>query len=150
MVKRCVSVLLATICAVFFLATWANAHCEIPCGIYDDSMRIELLREHATTMEKAMKKIKELDPRDAQENNQLVRWITNKEEHAEKFQKIVNQYFLTQRIHLDASKYTKKITLLHHMLVYAMRCKQTVDLDHIKKLNSLIDAFEEVYFSDKE
>ena len=28
------------------------AHCEIPCGIYEDSVRINLIRDHITTMEK--------------------------------------------------------------------------------------------------
>jgi nickel superoxide dismutase len=150
MIKRSASILMMAVLAVFALSTAAQAHCEIPCGIYDDSMRIDMLREHVTTMEKAMKRIKKLNPQKAQENNQLVRWISNKEEHAEKFQEIVNQYFLTQRIHLNADKYTKKVTLLHHMLVYAMRCKQTVDMDNIEKLRSLIDSFEEVYFEDDE
>ncbi len=150
MVKRSASILLMAVLAVFALSSSAQAHCEIPCGIYDDSMRIDMLREHTTTMEKAMKRIKKLSPQNAKENNQLVRWISNKEEHAEKFQEIVNQYFLTQRIHLNADKYTKKVTLLHHMLVYAMRCKQTVDRDNIEKLRSLIDSFEEVYFEGDE
>jgi nickel superoxide dismutase len=150
MVKRSASIFVMAVLMFFALSTAAQAHCEIPCGIYDDSMRIEMLREHVRTMEKAMNKIQALNPEEPHQNNQLVRWITNKEEHAEKFQKIVNQYFLTQRIHLDADKYTKKVTLLHHMLVYAMRCKQTLDVKNIEKLRSLIDSFEEVYFEGDE
>jgi hypothetical protein len=36
------------------------------------------------------------------------------------------------------------------MLVYAMRCKQTLDVKNIEKLRSLIDSFEEVYFEGDE
>jgi nickel superoxide dismutase len=34
--------------------------------------------------------------------NQLVRWIMNKETHADEIQRIVTQYFMTQRIKVDA------------------------------------------------
>ena len=30
----------------------ANAHCQVPCGIYDDDGRITQLREDATTVRK--------------------------------------------------------------------------------------------------
>ncbi len=145
MFKKAGLILAAFIIVMFCLSSTAWTHCEIPCGIYDDAMRIELLREHVTTMEKSMNKILELETNDPQETNQIVRWINNKEKHANKFQKIVSQYFLTQRIKLDADNYTKKLSVLHHMLIYAMKCKQTVELDNIKKLNSLINSFEEIY-----
>jgi nickel superoxide dismutase len=141
------------LCVFIVLFGWssmAQAHCEIPCGIYDDAMRIKLLREHVMTVEKSMRKIMELKAKTPLETNQLVRWINNKENHADKFQEIVCQYFLTQRIKLDADKYTTKLTVLHHMLIYAMKCKQTVDLDNVNKLNSLIDSFEELYFAKHE
>ena len=32
------------------------AHCEIPCGIYDDQTRVQLIHEHIGTIEKAMTK----------------------------------------------------------------------------------------------
>ena len=31
-----------------------DAHCQVPCGIYDDPARIAELREDATTIEKAI------------------------------------------------------------------------------------------------
>ena len=39
------------------MATHAWAHCEIPCGIYDDHMRIHMIEEHITTIEKSMQQI---------------------------------------------------------------------------------------------
>ena len=60
------------------------AHCEVPCGIYQDSVRISLILEHITTIEKAMNQITKISNEDKPNYNQLVRWITNKEEHAEK------------------------------------------------------------------
>ena len=123
------------------------AHCEIPCGIYDDPMRIAMLNEHIDTIEKSMKSIIELERADHPHYNQLVRWINNKEDHANKFQEIVSQYFMTQRIKLDASNYDKKVAALHHMLVYAMKCKQTTDLQNVVALRDLVKSFEKMYFA---
>ena len=57
----------------------AKAHCEIPCGIYGDSVRIALLYE---TIEKPMNQINELSKSENPDYNQLVRWVMNKEEYA--------------------------------------------------------------------
>ncbi|MFB0533245.1 MAG: superoxide dismutase [Ni], partial [Desulfatiglandales bacterium] len=70
-----------------------------------------------------------------------------KEEHATKIQHIVSQYFMTQRIKPDAKNYSEKLAVLHKMLVYAMKCKQTTDLTHIATLRSLLKEFETLYFS---
>ena len=60
----------------------SRAHCEIPCGIYADSIRISLIEEHITTIEKSMNQINEISASSSPNYNQLVRWVTNKEEHA--------------------------------------------------------------------
>jgi nickel superoxide dismutase len=131
----------------------ASAHCEIPCGIYADSVRITLIREHITTIEKSMTQINEISNSSKPNYNQLVRWVVNKEEHAVKIQDIVSQYFLHQRIKpVDASdaatyaKYQMHLELLHKMLVYSMKCKQTTDLSLIESLRSTVDDFEKAYF----
>ena len=41
-------------------ANLAYSHCQIPCGIYGDYTRIDLLREHIATIEKSMNQINEL------------------------------------------------------------------------------------------
>ena len=84
---------------VFAISSFkAYSHCEIPCGIFDDSVRVALIYEHITTIEKSMVKIKELEAADKVDYNQLVRWVMNKEEHALEIQHIVSQYFLHQRV----------------------------------------------------
>ena len=75
------------------------AHCEIPCGIYGDEARFVAIAEDLTTIEKAMKQIAALAGQsDAQSANQLARWVANKEEHANRIQHVVAQYFMTQRL----------------------------------------------------
>ena len=127
-------------------AATVGAHCEIPCGIYDDQLRADLIAEHSTTIEKSMKKIVELSKQNPVNYNQLVRWISNKEKHADEIQHLVTQYFMTQRIKPDAKKYSEKLAVLHKMLIYAMKCKQSTDVAHVSTLRSLTKEFEVLYF----
>jgi len=123
------------------------AHCEIPCGIYDDEMRVKMISEHIQTIEKSMNEINELEKAGlSHHSNQLVRWIMNKEDHANELQEIVTQYFMTQRIKFDTKDYDKKLGMLHQMLVYAMKCKQTTDLENVEALKKLIKEFSDIYF----
>ena len=145
--------LLAMVLINLFVVTSVRAHCEIPCGIYGDKMRFEMMREHIQTIEKSMKEINKLSGQEKKNYNQLVRWINNKETHANYFMEIVTQYFMTQRIKPakdtdspEYKKYVQKITLLHKMLISAMKTKQTTDLSHTKKLRELVDEFEKAYF----
>ena len=130
---------------VLSTSTPAFAHCEVPCGIYDDGARLTEILEHATTIEKAMKEIVRLEKEDGGNKNQIVRWVTNKESHASEAQHIVSQYFMTQRIKPGAEMYEKKLTVLHQMLQAAMKCKQTVDTSHVEKLRSLTEEFRGLY-----
>ena len=123
-----------------------GAHCQIPCGIYDDQLRVNLIAEHATTIEKSMKQIIELGKADPVNYNQLVRWVSNKESHATQIQDIVSEYFMAQRLKPDQKKYTAKLTILHKMLLAAMKCKQTTDVSHVNDLRALLKDFEVLYF----
>lgn len=135
--------------SILFFINNAAAHCEIPCGIYDDEMRIKLIREHIDTIEKSMKEIEDIEKNKQHTSNQLIRWIMNKEQHANKLQEIVTQYFMTQRIKIDDKNYDKKISSLHQMLIYAMKCKQTTDLANVNKLRDLVKDFQTLYFGKK-
>ena len=130
---------------ILFTSTTALAHCEIPCGIYDDEMRIKLIAEHVTTIEKSMAQIQELEKATPHNSNQLIRWVTNKEDHANQLQEIVTQYFMTQRIKPDAEKYQEKLVLLHKMLLASMKAKQTTDMQYIAELRQLLADFEKLY-----
>lgn len=131
----------------------AFAHCQIPCGIYNDEMRFEMIEEHLKTVEKSMKQIEALSKQPEKNYNQIVRWVLNKESHADEIAHIVTYYFLAQRIKpVDAGDskgykgYLEKVTLLHEMLVQAMKAKQTTDLIHIEKLHHLLKSFHTAYF----
>ena len=147
--KKIHAQILITCCIVCLLSVNAFSHCEIPCGIYDDEMRIEMINEHIGTIEKSMNQIMQIEKEGRQNSNQLVRWIMNKENHANEIQEIVSQYFMTQRIKPDAKDYDKKLGLLHGMLIYGMKCKQTTDLTHVTKMKDLVKEFQGLYFEKK-
>jgi nickel superoxide dismutase len=144
MMKKRLFTLLVLLTSCGFFAGNALAHCEIPCGIYDDKARMEMIFEHATTIEKSMRMVTELEK--GNNANQLVRWVNNKELHADFLQEIVSQYFMTQRIKIDAKDYDKKIAALHKMLVSSMECKQTTDLANVAKLRAAAEEFQKLYF----
>jgi nickel superoxide dismutase len=109
-------------------------------------MRIKMIREHITTIEKSMMTIQAMEKEKDHNANQLIRWVMNKDEHASQLQEIVTQYFMTQRIKPEAKQYSKEIEALHQMLIYSMKCKQTTDLSNVEKLKSLVTDFEKLYF----
>ncbi len=104
------------------------AHCQIPCGIYDDPARFIEMKEHITTIEKSMNQIKTLKSDSPTESNQIVRWVNNKETHADKLTEIVTAYFLTQRIKPSATRYEEKLKTLHSIMLTAMKARAFNDL----------------------
>jgi nickel superoxide dismutase len=147
--KRTIVRFITSTLLIMLITAGAHAHCEIPCGIYDDALRVKLIREHITTIEKSMNQILALQEEEKPNWNQLVRWVVNKEHHADQLQDIVTQYFMTQRIKPGMKDYGTMLAQLHEMLVYSMKCKQTVDLSNIEKLNDLVQDFEKLYFAEK-
>ena len=147
------TVILLTLGLMTALASIVYSHCQIPCGIYDDPVRFDMLAEHITTIEKSMKLLTELTKQDKPNMNQIVRWVQNKEKHADQLSHIVTYYFMAQRTKPVAKakneayeKYVKKLTLLHEMLVYSMKAKQTTDLSNTEKLKTLLTEFRAIYF----
>jgi len=152
--KRKTVLVIAATFLVSLTASKALAHCQIPCGIYDDPARFSLMAEHITTIEKAMKTIIDLSNQKKPDYNQLVRWVHNKDEHADELSEIVTHYFMAQRIKPPAEKggeahqkYVEQISSLHQMLVYSMKAKQTTELGNIEKLRALLESFRASYLA---
>ena len=146
------SIAIAVLVTVFS-STALRAHCQMPCGIYDDHMRIHMIEEDCNTIEKAMNEIKEntatakADSEVSLVAQQAVRWIMVKEEHAGKIQELASDYFLTQRIKPDQPQYEQRLKLLHGIMIEAMKCKQTLDVEHVTKLREHLAEFQKIYFA---
>lgn len=125
----------------------AVAHCQVPCGIYDDAARITRLHEDATTIAKAITNINELaGSHEAHAFNQAARWVATKEQHASHVISVVAEYFLTQKCKPVAAgadgyeAYLKKLADHHQVMVAAMKTKQQIDAGAASKLHDAIDA----------
>lgn len=148
-------VMLAALACLAVLSSLVYSHCQIPCGIYDDPQRFNMMAENITTIEKSMKQITELSQQSKPNMNQIVRWVQNKEEHADDIGHIVTFYFMSQRIKPVSksdgkayAEYVHKLTLLHEMLIYSMKAKQTTDLSNVEKLRALLKEFKTAYFGE--
>ncbi|MEO0796825.1 MAG: superoxide dismutase, Ni [Verrucomicrobiota bacterium] len=114
--------------AMIFSTQTASAHCQIPCGIYDDDAQVKLMLLDATTIKKSATEINNLAGKtDPQSANQLARWVTNKEAHAENVINTISNYFLTQRVKASQSDYAERLKRHHAVMVAAMKCKQSAD-----------------------
>lgn len=128
----------------------ANAHCQVPCGIYDDDNVLQSMRTDLITIEKASKMITELSADPSKNAHQLTRWITNKESHAQALQDKVLNYFLSQRLKLgeatsDRSSYEQKLSSSHRLIVYAMQTKQSTDPSAVKNLHDELHTFTKLF-----
>lgn len=135
----------ATILLIFY-SSLAYSHCQVPCGIYDDHARVKAMLEDAATASKSVKLIEELAGKaDAQSYNQIVRWVTNKEQHAQNIIATISDYFLTQRVKASQKDYTQRLKDHHAVIVNAMKVKQTVDAKNVAALEKSLKALVKYY-----
>ncbi len=148
--KRYTNVMLLVVCTLvgYGLASPACglAHCQVPCGIYDDAARVDAMLEDAATVEKATRMIAGLAGKtDAQSQNQLVRWVMNKEQHAQRIISTISDYFLTQRVKPDQKDYAERLAKHHAVIIAAMKAKQNADGKYANVLKDRIEALRPYY-----
>lgn len=143
---------IAAAAVVFVSEHQTFAHCQVPCGIYDDAARIKHMKEDATTIEKAITNIRQMAGKhDPMAFNQAARWVSAKEDHASHIITTVSEYFLTQKVKPvspgsdDYDKYLKSLADHHAVMVAAMKCKQGTDPATVASLNAAIDKLAEHY-----
>lgn len=152
----------ATLAATALVMTTApprttDCHCQVPCGIFNDPIRIALLQEHASTIKKAMMQLDRLAENAApsgeqftsQDFNQAARWVATKEEAATAIMTMVSEYMLAQRVKKESfqsvEEYHKTLELHHALLQSAMKTKQTVDLGAVVALEQAIAGVAGMY-----
>ena len=123
-----------------------HAHCQIPCGIYDDYSRVQSMLEDADTIIKSTKSIEELSGHsDAQSLNQISRWVMNKETHSQNIISTISDYFMTQRVKPTQEDYTERLVKHHKVILAAMKAKQNADKEHATALKQSIEALAAYY-----
>jgi len=113
----------------------ADAHCDIPCGIYETDTIT-----HATeTCRRMIQKITELGELDnLEKHNTFVRSVMNKEKHAQRVKHelyvLWSDYFKPE--HLE--KYPDLHDKLWKAAKQASVVKQTVNMDEVEKLGEMV------------
>jgi nickel superoxide dismutase len=77
--------------------------------------------------------------------NQLVRWVMNKERHAQKIISTICDYFLTQRVKPSQKDYAERLIKHHTVIIAAMKAKQNADVKYAKTLKESIEALSSYY-----
>ena len=122
----------------------AEAHCQIPCGIYHDDMVFHVLDEDVETVAKMVEMMNVSEcPKKSQVllRNQFTRAVTNKDTYADKIAHTISEYFLQQRIKMDDPDLQKKLAGAHKVLVLAMKVKQAPDEAAVGALKDSLEAF---------
>ncbi len=145
--SRATAVSLLVLVLAVLAAPRARAHCQVPCGIYDEPLRVKMLFEDHQTIAKAVAEIGALaKKKDAQSLQQLVRWVNTKEEHAEKIIRTISDYFLTQKVKAPADAkqrpaYLEQLAKNHAVMVAAMKCKQSSAPAEAQALHQALTAW---------
>ncbi|MGD9126144.1 MAG: superoxide dismutase [Ni] [Planctomycetia bacterium] len=139
------SATLGVVLLVGVLSSNLFSHCQIPCGVYNDDARFEAMLEDVVTLDKSVKAIEHLSKESPPDYNQIVRWVDNKETHADKISETIFKYFLAQRIKEGQKNYEAQLVAAHRVIVLSMKVKQTVDLKLVDQLGEAIRDFQKVY-----
>merc|ERR1711966_349970 len=132
-----------------------GGHCQVPCGIFDDPKLVAELKEACATIRKALIQINELAANmNAQNFNQMTRWVNTKEEHCGRIITRISEYCLCQRVKpvgAPGSPFTAEDDFMaalkahHAVMVAAMKAKQTVDVAAADALDGAIDECSKMY-----
>lgn len=124
----------------------ADAHCQVPCGIFADQIEFEKMLEAQTTIAKANAEMAKLLGDDSPlAVNQATRWIMTKEDHCKKIMASVAEYFMAQRIKPDAENYEKTLVAAHNAMRAAMKAKQDPSAEVAEALKAAIIGLYEAY-----
>jgi len=125
----------------------ADAHCDIPCGIYDPRDALQA----ADTVIRMTTLILELEggEKDLKWHNSLARYVLVKEEHARKAKDdllvIWTDYFRPE--HLD--KYPDLHQFVWQACKLGSQAKQTVDLDVANEFKGAIQKVADIFWETK-
>merc|ERR1719330_1797811 len=124
-------------------------HCQVPCGIFTDDLRVKQMIEDAATIRKAVVQTAELHKAGTlQDVHQAVRWIATKEDHAGKIMHTIGDYFMAQKVKKDQltkEEYLEVLAMLHSVMVAAMKTKQSSELAAVDTLDAALAALEPLY-----
>ncbi len=133
----------------YFSIPEAKAHCDIPCGIYDPAPA----QIDALTVVRMMDLMIALDQSENKEkleyHNSLSRYITIKEEHAEKAKHEIRVIWGDYIKDPHIEKHPELPGLVHKIMQLGSKCRQTADREHGLKFVEAINQFAEIFWDTK-
>jgi nickel superoxide dismutase len=128
-----------------------NAHCQMPCGIYNDQMIYDQVDQYFETMAKAVHYLKNHNSNNLQDKNQFVRWILTKEKESDEVARTLTTFFLQQKVSpSDEPETTALVKSLHKLLFLLVQIKQTIDLEIVHEFGKEWDHFKQLFHPEME
>ena len=132
-----------------FNITKAQAHCDIPCKVYDPSIIQYSTLSVVRFLDIINNDIKESDMNISQQA-QLSRLVAVKEEHTKEIKSEVatiwGDYFKEPQI----SKFPEIHSLVHSIMQLASKCKQELDRNNGVELLKKVNKFTEIFWATKD
>lgn len=127
----------------------AQAHCDIPCGIYDPHLAqvaaLTVIRMDDLMMELAQGAQKE----NVDFHNSMTRYIAVKEEHTElckrEIRVIWGDYIKQEQI----DKFPELPGLVHKIMMLGSKARQTASRENAMQLLDAVNRFAEIYWETK-
>ena len=123
-----------------------NAHCDIPCKIYDPAV----VQVAALSVVRILDIISELDESSKANQSELARLTIEKENQArivkDEIRIIWGDYFKDPQIEANPNVHS----LVHSIMMQGSKCKQGLDRKNAETLVDLVNEFSEIFWSTKD
>ena len=128
----------------------AKAHCDVPCGIYDpipaqiDALTVVRMMDLMAALSEGE------DKSNSSFNNSMSRYVSVKEDHAEKAKHEIRVIWgdFIKASHVE--KYPELPELVHKIMQAGSKSLQSADREHGLALVDAINQFAEIFWSIKE
>ena len=128
----------------------ADAHCDIPCKIYDPAPALISALTVVRMMDIIAEEAGHGPDFDTKSLNTIARCIAQKETHAEELKReirvIWGDYFKAPQM----EKFPQIHDLTHSIMLTASKCRQGVDREDGLKLVELVNEFAEIFWATKD
>ena len=132
----------------------AEAHCDVPCGVYDPMpaqiAAMTVARMTDTIIELEDHEVKDHNgTRDLHYQNKITRMINEKERSAEHVKHEVRIIWGDFYKDPQFKEYPELHTQVHQIMLLTSKCKQNVDKDATRELVEKVNAFAETFWAIK-
>lgn len=126
-----------------------SAHCQMPCGIYNDQMVYDQINQFYLTVFKAVKNMEALKADSLEDRNKFVRWVITKDRLCDETAELITKFFLQQKIQpIDDN--VDLLKSLHKLLFLLVAIKQNVDIKVVQDFNKEWEHFKYLFHPELE